>query len=337
MKPFRCVTLSVLTLLLAACTADRSPGRDAASGPATRTYGDKTPKILALIEAHDTNPLIAKSYHLGTSSSDPAFIDVVQLWAATIRKDASGYPSVYFNSWLAPLMANRNTYIKPLQDAGIKVVLTLMGDWQGIGVCNLSAEQADRFADLLVYVVDAYGLDGIDFDDEYANYTTLVNGSYGRVIQALRLKLDTKFGAGTKLITVFQWGNYGMNQIDAAAGAMIDFAYPSVALTTPFVPSSSIPGVTKDRWCPMTINVSQRYNAMSLVQIKNNAAKAKNQGYGGIACVDMRRASVADPLPIFNAIAQGAFSSTVTYDGTDYVQDWTPDPRGLTITVDDIL
>lgn len=331
MKTFRCFTLSVLTLLLAACTADMSPERDAAPGSATRAYGDKTPKILVVVDANDVNPLNAKSYCM---SSGKAFIDVVQLWAATIRKDASGYPSVYFNDRLAPLMANRNTYIKPLQDAGIKVLLTLLGDWQGIGVSNMSEVQADRFADLLVYVVDAYGLDGIDFDDEYANYPSTVAGSYGRVIQTLRAKLDQKFGVGAKLITVFAYGTTS-TQIDAAAGAMIDFGYPPVSATNTFTAAVPIPGVTKDRWCPMTINLSQR-NPTILNLVRNNAAKANGQGYGGIACVGLRRASDVNPLPVFNAIAQGAFNSTVTYDGTEYTQDWAPDPSGLTITVDDI-
>lgn len=333
MKTFRCVTLSALALLFAACTADMSPRSDAAPGSATRAYGDKTPKILVPIETNDVNPLNAKSYRLGTSSG-AAFIDVVQLWAATIRKDASGYPSLYFNDRLAPLMANRNTYIKPLQDEGIKVLLTLLGDWQGIGVANMTEAQADRFADLLVYVVDAYGLDGIDFDDEYSNYPSLVNGSYGRVIQTLRAKLDSKFGAGAKLITVFAWGTT-TSQIDAAAGALIAFGYPPVTTPTQFVATSPIAGITIDRWCPMTIKLSQR-NPTILNQIKTGSAKAASMGYGGIACVGLRRASDVNPLPVFQSIAQGAYNSTVFYDGNDFSQDWTPDPSGLAITVDDI-
>lgn len=335
MKTFRCVTLSVLTLLFAACTADRSPECDAAPGSATRAYGDKTPKILVLIETNDVNPLNAKSYRLGTSSGK-AFIDVVQLWAATIHKNnADGYPSLYFNDRIAPLFKKRDTYIKPLQDAGIKVLLTIAGDWQGIGVGNMTEAQADRFADLLVHAVDVYGLDGLDFDDEYANYPSLIDGSYGRVIRALRTKLDAKFGTGSdrKLITVFAYGT--TSQIDAAAGAGIDFAYPPVSATNTFTPTTPIPGVTKDRWCPITINLSQR-NPTILNLVRTNAAKANSQGYGGIACVGLRRASDVDPLPTFNAIAQGAYNSTVFYDGNDYAQDWTPDPSGLTITVDDI-
>ena len=64
------------------------------------------------------------------------------------------------------------TYVKPLQDKGIKVLLTVLGDWQGIGVANMNDTQTTQFAKILAHAVEKYGLDGIGFDDEYANYSS---------------------------------------------------------------------------------------------------------------------------------------------------------------------
>lgn len=326
-------------LMMTSCAKDvEEPQMDGAQ-PEITTRTATGPKVMVYVEINDNNPLIGLSYKLADGTQ---FIDILNLFASNIHKDAAGYPTLYFNDKmtrvLEPAAGDANggfhKYIKPLQDAGIKVCLTSLGDWQGIGVANLNADQADRFADILVYAVDRYGLDGINFDDEYANYNSTVSGSYARIIKALRAKLDAKFGVGAKLITVFQWGN--VSQIDAAAGAMIDYADQGSFGANVFPTSSYISGMTNDRWMPMALNLGYGYNALNLTSIKNNAAKTKNQGYGGMMCFNMRRASDVNPLPVFKKMAEGAFGSTVTYNGIDYQHDWQYVSTGYTITKDDV-
>ena len=41
----------------------------------TRAYGDKSPKVIAIIETNDTDPRNVLSYHLGTSNDAPLFFD----------------------------------------------------------------------------------------------------------------------------------------------------------------------------------------------------------------------------------------------------------------------
>lgn len=317
--------------IFTSCSKDaEEPQIDGAAGIDTRA--GSTPKVMVYYEINDTNPLNALTFKMG----DKYFIDIVQLFASNIHKDNSGYPSIYFNDKLAPVMAQGSKYIQPIRQAGIQVLLNVLGDHKGIGVANLNKDQADRFADILVYIVDKYNLDGIGFDDEYADYSTsLVSGSYGNVIKALRAKLDQKFGAGVKIIEVFQWGNTGSGQIDAAAGAMIDYADHGSFSASYFSTGSSISGMSNDRWMPMAINMGTT-NAAYATLVKNNAAKVKSQGYGGMMMFNVRRASQVNPQTIFNAIAQGAFGSTATYTGSDYSQDWTPIPAGYTITKDDV-
>ena len=71
-------------------------------------------------------------------------------------------PVLYLNDKMTNLMENDGylTYIKPLQDKGIKVILTILGDHQGIGFTNLNDTQATQFAKILAHAVEKYGLDG---------------------------------------------------------------------------------------------------------------------------------------------------------------------------------
>lgn len=339
MKTFSLKSLILILIagsLLACVKEDPEKSDSAASSKQyTRAYGDKAPKVIAIIETNDTDPRNVLSYHLGTSADGPLFFDIVEFFAANIHRDANNDPTIYFNPELAPLMADTTTYVKPLKDAGLKVVLSILGDWQGIGVANMTESQADKFTDILVHIVKTYGLDGVSFDDEYANYESTVADSYGRIIEQLRTKLDAEFPDTHKLIGVDQWGNY--NQIDAEAGAMIDYVYHGLFGANVFYTSSSISGVTQDRFSPQTLDLNLQYNTIYLLQIKNRSAQAANQGYNFITTYDLRVATDCNPLPVLQSIAEGAYNSTVTYDGTAYEQDWTFIPEGHWITHEDVL
>ena len=160
-------TLFITTLLLSAgalftsCTKDvENPDMQAQpeeTAQVTRAYGDKTPLIEVYYEINDTNPLNALSYEMNGKK----FIDLVQLFASNIQKDANGDPCIFFNDKLAPVMAAKATYIEPLQNAGIKVILNVLGDHKGIGISNLTDDQIEKFAAILTYIVKEYGLDGI--------------------------------------------------------------------------------------------------------------------------------------------------------------------------------
>lgn len=339
MKIFSLKSLFLILIAgsLLACVKEDPKKSDstASSKQYTRAYGDKSPKVIAIIETNDTDPRNVLSYHLGTSNDDPLFFDIVEFFAANIHKDANNDPTIYFNPELAPLMADTATYVKPLKDAGLKVVLSILGDWQGIGVANMTESQADKFTDILIHIVKTYGLDGVSFDDEYANYESTVADSYGRIIEQLRTKLDAEFPGIHKLIGVDQWGNY--NQIDAEAGAMIDYVYHGTFGPNVFIASPSISGVTQDRFSPQTLDLDNQYVTPYLILIKNRSAQAAAQEYNFITTYDLRVATDCNPLPVLQSIAEGAYNSTVTYDGTAYEQDWTFTPGGHEITHEDVL
>ena len=299
----------------------------------TATHGSRTPLNLTTVYVDKTNPLNAGSYYLGNSTSDPAFVDLCVLDAVKIHTDAQGNPMLYLDQNMYPILSDVDTYVRPLQNKGIKVLARIVSDYQKIGLANMTPEQADRFADMLVWIVGHYGLNGVSLDDEHADYTSLISDSYANVILKLREKFDRVFPGEGRLITLKQMGNYGL--ITAEAGAAIDYAAHGSYSSINFLTSSSIAGMTNDRWAPMVVRVSIVPGAI-LTTLKSNSIRAKNGNYGMIATEDLRAADDVDPLMFFQKIAEGAFASTVTYDGNAYAKDWVA-TGSRTITYNDIL
>lgn len=170
--------------------------------------------------SNDCNPLNIGAWSLGTKP----FYDVEILFAANIHADADLCLSFNYN--LNQIMGNVNKYPPP-QARGIKVLLGVLGDHKGNGVSNLTPAQATMFAQILAYEVETYGLDGVDFDDEYSKYGT--NGfpnwnttSFSNLINALRAEMP----AG-KLIAVFDYvtDTGGTSYINSTALANIDYAW----------------------------------------------------------------------------------------------------------------
>ncbi len=265
----------------------------------TRAYDEKSPTIAVYVETNDVNPLNAGDY---TMSDGSTFIDIVELFASNIHKDDNGDPTLFLNDKLTNVLENGGaaTYVAPLQAKGIKVLLTVLGDWQGIGVANMTDAQSTKFATILAYVVNRYGLDGIGFDDEYANYSgSLVSNSYAQIIKKLHALMPSD-----KLITVFDWGN--TSQIDAEASACIDYAYHGYFGS--YYTSSGITGMTTAKWSPLSLNLGN-YNSTSSVH--NNAGWALENGYSILMCFNLRTRNDRDPLSVFQAISNAVYDGDV--------------------------
>jgi hypothetical protein len=298
----------------------------------TRVGNEK--QVMVYVETNDINPLNALTYV--KTGTDVPFIDILNLFAANINKDASGNPTIYFNPELAPIMANMDKYVRPLQDAGIKVNLSLLPAFQqGIGPANLTPTQATNYARLVAYVVYTYDLDGITIDDEYAGYASIVSCSFANLIKALRAEFDAR--GGNKLISVFQWGNIG--QIDSAAGAMLDYVDNGNYSPTSFG-YCNVAGVPNSKFMPVSMNLGNFYSVAHRNLIRTNARKVATIGYAGAMGTNLRNGLDVNAQPVFNAWAQGFAGVTsgtlVTWNGVDYPQDQTFIPGGYTITNTDV-
>jgi hypothetical protein len=131
-------------------------------------------KTVVYVEVNDDNPLNAGSYIL----EDGTYLfDHVVLFAANIRNRACNGEGgcretgvhVHYNENVRHILSNRSKYIQPLQDKGIKVLLGLLGDHDGIGFASMTDAQRSTFIADLKRDVEAAGLDGVDFDDEWAS------------------------------------------------------------------------------------------------------------------------------------------------------------------------
>ena len=320
-------SLAAAAGMLISCNKEMTPSVQDTdeTTPMTKAYGDKTPVVTAYIETNDTNPLNAGDYF--DENGEP-FFDIVELFASNIHKETVNgqvRPTLYLNDKLTPVLEGTGvtTYVRPLQEVGIKVLLTVLGDWQGVGVANMTDTQAEQFAEILVYAVEKYGLDGIGFDDEYANYSgSLVSGSFGNIITKLHAKLPAD-----KLITVFAYGY--TNQINSAAGALIDYAYTNF---TYWNGTPGISGVTKDRWAPIALNLGNTYSSSTLNTIRSNSKRTKDEGYGAIMTFNLRRSSEVDPMPVLQAISDGIGCGELSCDNGNRARTAGSVSTGYTLT-----
>ncbi len=289
----------------------------------TRSFGQKNPKMVVYVETNDVNPLNAGDY---TMSDGTTFVDIVELFASNIHKDDNGDPTLFLNDKLTNVLENGGaaTYVAPLQAKGIKVLLTVLGDWQGIGVANMTDAQSTKFATILAYAVNRYGLDGIGFDDEYANYSgSLVSNSYAQIIKKLHALMPSD-----KLITVFDWGN--TSQIDAEASACIDYAYHGYFGSYIEYTSSGISGMTASKWSPISFNLGN-YNSTATAE--SYAERASDDGYGAMMCFNLRTRSERDPLSMFQALSNGAYGgSTISCSNGNRARTAGSVASGYTIT-----
>ncbi|ADI12710.1 secreted endo-beta-N-acetylglucosaminidase [Streptomyces bingchenggensis BCW-1] len=152
---------------------------------------------MAYVEVNNNSMRNVGKYTLANGGGN--VFDVAVVFAANINYD-TGTKAAYlhFNENVQRVLDNAATEIRPLQQKGIKVVLSVLGNHQGAGFANFPSQQeASAFAKKLSDAVAKYGLDGIDFDDEYAEYGNNGTGqpndsSFVHLVTALRANMPGK-------------------------------------------------------------------------------------------------------------------------------------------------
>ena len=129
-----------------------------------------TRKNVAILEVNDVNPLSLLEVKFTDGS---LFFDAVVLFSSNIQYNADGnYVELYHNPNVQTLLDGYETYIKPLQDAGIEVYLSLLCNHTPAWLSNLLPETAELFASQVAAAINRYHLDGVLLDDEH-------KGTYG--------------------------------------------------------------------------------------------------------------------------------------------------------------
>ncbi len=122
-------------------------------------------------------------------------------------------------------------YIRPLQDKGRKVCISIEGAGSGLGFCNLTDAQIADFTAQVKTVIDTYQLDGVNLWDRNSGYgkegmPAMNTTSYPKLIKSLREAL----GAERLLtLTVYEQPTESFHDVDAcggiAVGDYIDYAW----------------------------------------------------------------------------------------------------------------
>ncbi len=194
-------------------------------------------KLAVYVEVNSNDLANVADYTLA-ESGEPA-VDLAMIFAANINYDGED-AYLHFNERVTETLQDAENQIRPLQEQGTKVLLSVLGNHQGAGFANFSTyAEADAFAAQLADAVTTYGLDGIDFDDEWSQYgangTPQPNAqSFGWVASALRDRLGPD-----KLITLYAIGpSYTLTDFDAFdVDSVLDYAW------NPYYPTYDAPTV----------------------------------------------------------------------------------------------
>ena len=256
-----------------ATTAVAATGNTATGSGATAPHAKSGPISVAYIEVNSNSMAPVGKYKLANGGAN--VFDIGVIFAANINYNTTTKSAyLYFNPQVQSVLDNAATQIRPLQAKGIKVMLSILGNHQGAGFANFpSKDAASAFAKQLSDAVAKYGLDGIDFDDEYTEYGNNGTGqpnasSFVYLVTALRANMPTK------LISLYNIGpsasslSYGGVNI----GPKFNYAW------NPYYGSWGVPSISlpKSGLSPAAIEI----NATSTSTAASLAQRTVSEGYG---------------------------------------------------------
>ncbi|MEU5089005.1 endo-beta-N-acetylglucosaminidase H [Streptomyces sp. NPDC021356] len=264
----RAGALALLAVTALAFSATTTTGAAAAPAPAKQG-----PTSVAYVEVNNNSMLNVGKYTLANGGGN--VFDIAVIFAANINYDASTKAAtLYFNENVQRVLDNAATQIRPLQQKGIKVVLSVLGNHQGAGFANFPSQQAaSTFGKQLSDTVAKYGLDGIDFDDEYAEYGNNGTGqpndsSFVYLVSALRANMPNK------IISLYDIGpaasrlSYGGVDVSST----FDYAW------NPYYGTWQVPGIAlpKSKLSPAAVEIG----GTSQSRAADLARRTVAEGYG---------------------------------------------------------
>ncbi|WP_166847744.1 endo-beta-N-acetylglucosaminidase H [Isoptericola sp. BMS4] len=239
------------TTALAAVTATLTAA--VALAPAAGATAEEPVDVerVAYVEVNSNDLRNVADYRL-EGTGEPAF-DTAVIFAANINHDGeSAY--LHLNDRVTWTLENADTQIRPLQEQGTDVLLSILGNHDSAGLANFETyAEADAFAAQLADVVERYDLDGIDFDDEYSDYSSRPANDYSflYLAKALRERLGPD-----KLITFYAIGPaYATTEYDGLRlGDYVDYAWnPWYGTFDP----PTVAGLGKGELSPAAIDLSR--------------------------------------------------------------------------------
>ena len=298
--------------------------KDLTGIPDCTKYVDGKPgvKVFSCMEVNDTNPLNNLSFTL--KSNGKPLVDALIIFSANINYNAeTGRVYIFNNENVQALLDNREHYLKPLQDRGMKIILGLLGNHDHSGVANMSKETAQAFAQEVKAMCDAYQLDGIFVDDEYSDYeySDITPGFvYPGQEAAARLCYEVKKAQPERWVVAYAYSTtYGLPAIDGMqSGEFVDYALHDYGGSSDL--SSSYPGMPKSN---MGL-YSQEFN-QGRTASESSLRSMRENGYLShmIFAMDPNRSNFEwTQMSAMERMARAFYDDELVFDGIKYPKDW---------------
>ena len=266
------------------------------------TAAKSGPTSVAYVEVNNNPITNVGRYTLADGSNT---FDIAIIFAANINYN--GTSAVLFNNQqVQALLDDAENQIRPLQAKGIKVLLSILGNHQGAGVSNFASQAAAAvFAGQVRDALDQYGLDGVDLDDEYADYGT--NGtpqpndqSIGWLISALRSDLGDKF------VTFYNFGpaSGSLSSSSATIGSQLNFAWNAIYDT---YSAPDVPGLGNSALSPAAVDIPRTPSS----DAASFAQRTVSDGYGAFMTYDL---GGGDNSAYISAFTQALYGQATTYN-----------------------
>lgn len=304
-RPFSRRALLRGSIATAATGGALSVAPAAIAHPHRRSEGSRIASV-AYIEVNSNSILNTGNYVL--SDGSPAF-DYAVIFAANINYNGQ-QAYLHMNENVQRVLDNAETMIRPLQERGIKVLLSVLGNHEGAGFANFpTPKAADDFAKQVSRTVRRYGLDGVDLDDEWVEYgknnTGQPNGfSFISMLSSLRKRLPNR------IISFYFIGPSSENaeHQGVRAGDLVDYAWnPYYNQYNVF----DVPGLPKERYGAAAIDLSAA-SGISLAGIEKTARRTVEDGYGAYVTYELQP---GDQSAKVSAFTRALYGSEATYTG----------------------
>lgn len=275
--------------------------------------GEDAVQTVLYFEVNDTNPLNALEF---LTESGKYFFDHVVLFAANINWDPEKQ-RVYLanNENVQFLLDNNDKYLQPLRKAGMKIIISILGNHDEAGVAQLSDMGAREFARELAAYCRAYNLDGVAFDDEYSNSPDLSNPWLARpsAYAGSRLMYECKAVMPEKIVSLYNLGNMYSSSLQVIDG-IEPGQYCDYAVADYGGAAGPGTGMTLKQCAGMSIELRRGSGNSS----ESTARSRKEAGYGYYMFFALDPSLYSSQVYRCQSVCKGLYDETLIYPSYYY-------------------
>lgn len=223
------------------------------------------------------NPSISDLQNIGkfvTSSTGTPFFSDVVLFAANIDGEDPENSTLFYNDEMTDILENNIKLVRDLQDLGIKVQISYLGNHQNGGWSATMTEPACKsLAEKMVDDIIKFGLDGISIDDEYSLQAGNAQSFYW-VLQAIYNNSNFK---GKKL-TKALWSDHKYFSAETNVASLLTEGYEmTYAGNVSYLDKYVQYGMSKSG---LFLGLSPQYNPTS--SVRSICDSVINNSYAGV-------------------------------------------------------